>query len=145
MKKLIALIFILGILVLASQGSTLQVQPSPIPTPTPSFQPIVKSEGDVTVTVRAIVLAVGENPVFEVTMDTHNVILDFNIAAVAKLTDALGKTYGTPEWNGTDPGGHHQKGTLTFPIPLTKLSEKVELTFRDIDNIPVRTFMAEPQ
>lgn len=131
MKKLIVLIFILGILVLAS----------PIPTPTPGFQPIVKSQGDVTISAKPLTLSVEALPSFEIIMDTHNVLLDFDMTAVASLTDTEKKTYGKPVWQGTKPGGHHQKGTLTFPVLLTNRPEKMELTFRDIDGVSIRNFV----
>jgi hypothetical protein len=51
--------------------------------------------------------------VFEVTLDTHTVSLDLDMAASARLrVDEV--TADGASWDGQDPGGHHREGTLRF-------------------------------
>lgn len=50
---------------------------------------------------------------FAVEFDTHSVDLDFDVDDAATLT-VEGKAWTDPAWDGTNPGGHHREGTLTF-------------------------------
>ena len=73
---------------------------------------------------------------FEVVLDNHEVDLTMDLAGGATLT--VGSTaWGAASWSGDGPGGHHRKGTLSFPasglrgdrlvLTLSGLPEPVEL------------------
>jgi hypothetical protein len=96
--------------------------------------------GNVTVVVAPINLKPGEPPSFTVTFNTHSVILDFDIVRNATLTDDRGGTFDEPVWNGSPAGGHHRTGTLSFSSPVSTDATSVTLSFRNIADVPVRTF-----
>lgn len=95
--------------------------------------------GNVTVTITPQELTQGKPIVFQIVFDTHSVDLDFDVSQIAELRDEKGSTYGAPVWSGDPPGGHHRKGTLTFPKSIEKASN-VTLTLKDISGIKERTF-----
>ena len=80
--------------------------------------------GDVTVEVTPVrVDASGAE--FEIAFDTHSVELDFDVAQSSQLR--VGDTRWKPgRWDGSDTGGHHREGTLTFN-PAGVPSRTVEL------------------
>ncbi len=51
---------------------------------------------------------------FEVSMNTHSVNLDMDVASLAALTTDKGITVQGTSWDGSS-GGHHVSGTLSFP------------------------------
>lgn len=54
-------------------------------------------------------------PVFSVVMDTHSGSLDgYDLAQLAVLRTSWGEELAPVGWD-SPPGGHHRKGTLTFP------------------------------
>ncbi len=95
-----------------------------------------------TVVVTPLELGAGEPAVFQLVFDTHSVDLDFDVAAAAKLTDDQGTTFGASAWSGDPPGGHHRKGTLTFPKTIGQ-AISVTLTLRGIAGVKERTFRWE--
>lgn len=108
------------------------------PTAPSNNQTQTNEGGNVTVAVTPQELTPEKPAMFEVVFDTHSVDLDFDAAAASDLRDDKGTSYGVPVWNGDPPGGHHRKGTLTFPAPLESTS--VKLTLRDISGIKEREF-----
>ena len=117
---------------------------SPTSPTAPTSQPLASKEseaGNVTISVTPITLKSGFPASFDVTVETHSVELDFDMEAVAGLTDAQGATY-KPAWQGSPPGGHHRSGTLTFTPDIPKRTT-VTLTFRTIAGVPARTFAWE--
>ncbi len=50
---------------------------------------------------------------FDITLDTHAVDLDVDIARQATLT-IDGRPWTRPAWDGEGAGSHHLEGTLTF-------------------------------
>lgn len=95
-------------------------------------------EGSVTVAVTPQELIPGKPAIFQIVFDTHSVDLNFDVAQIAELRSEKGNTYGAPVWSGDPPGGHHRKGTLTFPTPLA--ATNITLTLNTIAGIPERTF-----
>ena len=70
---------------------------------------------------------------FRVTLDTHSVPLDLDMAASARLrindTTADGAS-----WDGTAPGGHHREGTLRFTTPVpTGATMELRITGLPVD------------
>jgi len=52
---------------------------------------------------------------FEISLNTHAGSLNFALDRIASLEDDHGNVYGPAMWEGDPPGGHHIKGTLSFP------------------------------
>lgn len=104
------------------------------------YETIEQPEGNVTVIVTPLTLETGKPPVFQIVFETHSVDLSFDVSTITTLTDDTGILYGVPVWNGTPPGGHHRKGTLSFSQPLTPSIQQVTITFLNIADVPKRTF-----
>ncbi|MBI5620143.1 hypothetical protein HY950_04230 [Candidatus Gottesmanbacteria bacterium] len=137
---------ILLILVISSlsPSSPLPIVPSSPPpiSPSSSVAPQQSEGGNVTVTVTPVTLKVGFPASFDVAFETHSVDLDFDVEAIAGLTDINGTTY-KPTWQGSPPGGHHRSGTLIF-TPDIPQQVTLTLTLRDIAGVPERTFVWKP-
>jgi len=105
--------------------------------------------GSVTIDVEWVVV---ENHVesnsllFDVAMNTHSVDLDqYNLGELAVLRDDMGNEYHPVSWDSA-PGGHHRRGTLTFPIPDSLSQGKakyVEILIRDVAGIKERVLKWE--
>lgn len=54
---------------------------------------------------------------FQVTLDTHSVTLDLDMASAAQLRVNDRAAEGA-SWAGQGPGGHHREGTLRFTTPV---------------------------
>ena len=76
---------------------------------------IVDEQGAVSVAVTPVGLSEDLATLdFEVSMDTHSVELDMDLAALATLTMDNGRTVTATLWDAV-PGGHHVSGVLSFP------------------------------
>lgn len=74
--------------------------------------PVDIAAGDVDVRIEPI--RVDEaGAVFLVSLDTHSIDLDIDIAGSATL-DVDGVAWGGVSWVGDPPGGHHRSGELSF-------------------------------
>ncbi len=133
----IAAFTILGVWIIATQNRSIE-KPTTI---VPGWETKEQAGGNVTVSVTPITLRPEFPASFDVAFETHSVELDFAIENVARLTDERGTRY-TPHWQGSPPGGHHRQGTLVFTPDIPKPTA-VTLVFRDIANIPNRTFTWE--
>lgn len=91
-----------------------------------------QSMGAVEVEVTPKVLEPGENPVFELSLNTHSVDLDYDYLKIIGLGDNTGKTYNPSEWTG-EVGGHHLSGEVHFGSPLTEATT-ITLTIDGINN-----------
>lgn len=131
----IAAFTILAMWTIASEKRTPRATPAAA-----GFETREQSDGNVTVIVTPEALAAGKLATFQMVFDTHSVDLNFDVAAAAELRDEKGNTYSPPTWKGDPPGGHHRKGTLTFPKPMTQASN-VTLTLKDIAEVKERTFI----
>src|SRR3990172_11806051 len=84
-----------------------------------------------------------EDPVkFDVSINTHQGDLDFDLTKISVLKDANGALYEPLKWEGDPPEGHHRSGALSFP----KLKEKtkfMELTIKNVYGVPERVFKWE--
>ncbi|KKU25128.1 MAG: hypothetical protein UX37_C0030G0001, partial [Microgenomates group bacterium GW2011_GWA2_46_16] len=127
----------LAVSVIATGNKTVE----PAPTSASSrFETKEQASGNLTVIVTPQELAAGKPVTFEIVFDTHSVNLDFDVTKAAELRDEQGNTYGTPAWDGDPPGGHHRKGTLTFPIPTEKATT-ITLSLKNISGVNERTFL----
>jgi len=90
-----------------------------------------KSVGAVEVEVTPLSMKSGSNVVFDVSLNTHSVELDYDYTEIAYLEDNLGNKYKAVEWTG-EKGGHHLGGSLSFDA-LEQKSTSVVLTISGID------------
>jgi len=102
----------------------------------------VNEGGNVTVTVTPKVLKIGKKTVFEIEFETHSVDLSFDVTKISSLVDEKGRVLNQSIWEGTEPGGHHREGTLTFNTVLSN-TKFAKLIIRDVSDIPKRTFRWE--
>ena len=91
-----------------------------------------KSMGAVEVEVTPTNVKPGSNMVFDVSLNTHSVELDYDYTEIAHIEDDFGNKYKATEWTG-EKGGHHLGGTLSFDA-LEQQANKVSLTFSGIDS-----------
>lgn len=146
-SKTITIAFVVSSLLAATSWMIANKQSTLAPTPaiSPTDQSVSneskeQSEGNVTVIVTPLKLIRGETPVFQLTFETHSVDLSFDVSAITTLMDDTGILYGVPVWNGSPPGGHHRKGTLSFSQPLAPSIQQVTITLFNIADVPKRTF-----
>ena len=78
--------------------------------------------------------------IFSVTLDTHSGSVDqYDLAKLAVLRDSAGTEYRATKWD-SSPGGHHRKGTLTFPASAidTARTKSVVMVIRDTAGVKER-------
>ncbi|HDY73125.1 MAG TPA: hypothetical protein ENH86_00955 [Candidatus Jorgensenbacteria bacterium] len=76
---------------------------------------------------------------FEITLNTHSVDINEDLAQVSTLTDENGNEYKPIEWRGDPPGGHHRKGVLSFG-EITPRPQSITLFISQIGGIDERKF-----
>lgn len=81
--------------------------------------------------------------IFEVSMNTHSVSLDMDLAQLSELSTDTGKSVKGMQWDGPK-GGHHVSGQLVFQTivdgeNILTDAKSVTLTIRDVD-APSRIF-----
>ena len=96
-------------------------------------------ENRVRVDVKPVQLSPGQPARFEVRMNSHSETLGEDMVAVSSLKDSSGQVYQASAWQGSEPGGHHRKGVLEFPV-LEDNTDSITLTIRRVANVPERTF-----
>jgi len=102
------------------------------------------------VTIKATWIGASAGTVFDVVMDTHAVDLDgYDLTRLAVLR-VNGREVQPSSWD-APKGGHHRKGTLSFPAtasdgkPLSELGTRtIELIIRDVADVPERIFRWTP-
>lgn len=76
---------------------------------------------------------------FEITLNTHSVDINEDLAQVSTLTDENGNEYKPIEWRGDPPGGHHRKGVLSFG-EITSRPQSITLFISQVGGIDERKF-----
>ncbi len=95
--------------------------------------------GGVTVTATYANPRGGEDPKFEVSLNTHSVNLDaYDLKTLSVLRDDAGKEY-KPVRVDNEGSGHHRRVTLVFPRPDAK-ARHLELVIKEIAGIKTRSF-----
>lgn len=133
-------------------GSVVATTATPAPTES-ARQGSLVSAGDLTRTDTQGAVVVEVTPLgfkdtsdwlkFEVTMNTHSVNLDMDLAPLAMLTTDTGASVPAESWDGPS-GGHHVSGTLVFPAfangeSILDRAHKLTLTILKVD-APSRSF-----
>ncbi len=98
------------------------------------------TEGQVTVAVTPLNLDKPSTPLqFQVALDTHSVPLNYDLAQLATLRTDRGSSVAAASWDG-GRGGHHLRGTLSFPAVDLKGASWVEVEVRGVAGVPDRVF-----
>lgn len=99
------------------------------------------SVADVTVTARPYPNSMATDEWrIAVTLDTHSVELEMDLAALARLRFSDGAVVRPVRYEGDPPGGHHRSGVLVFPAAAASPG-RFELTLRSIGNSEERIFV----
>lgn len=91
-----------------------------------------KTMGAVDVEIIPISIDPAEEVVFDLSLNTHSVELNYDYTKIVTLTDDQGNTYKPIQWTG-DTGGHHLNGKLVFPS-FSKQAKELTLTLNGVDN-----------
>lgn len=141
MNSRLFFVLLLGIVGVAIFGLSVKPKQSTATTAVPkeevseqpaTQQPQNKSLGAVDVEIIPINIESGDDLIFQMTMNTHSVELEYDYTQIATLTDDQGNTYKPITWTGGN-SGHHLEGELVFAA-LPKNPENLTLTLEDIDN-----------
>lgn len=95
---------------------------------TMSEEPLPQNQtgGEVEVTAEPKQLIVGKEMVFAVSLNTHTVELDEDMARIVRVSDDRGREYRVVSWSG-GKGGHHLSGELRVAA-LQKGAGRIKLT-----------------
>jgi hypothetical protein len=96
------------------------------------LSPQIKTMGAVDVEIIPISIDPSKEVVFDLSLNTHSVELNYDYTKIVTLTDEQGNTYKPIRWTG-GAGGHHLKGKLVFP-PFSKQANELTLTLNGVDN-----------
>lgn len=130
-------IFAVGMVAAANFKGKQEPASSGSDVPQQAFASQTDSQAEVTMEVTPKSLGAGKEAVFQVTLNTHAVELDKDLAQISILMDDKGVKYQAVSWTG-GTGGHHLSGDLVF----SKISEdvtSVELIISGIGGVE-RTF-----
>lgn len=118
----------------ATTSQSLDIQQS-----TGKLSPQINEEANVSIEVTPKILENGKDPQFQIALNTHSTDLSFDVAKIVVLVDDKGNSYSDSNWNGSEPGGHHRNGILTFNKPLSN-TKYVELIIKDVAGVSERKF-----
>lgn len=76
---------------------------------------------------------------FELVLDTHSGSLDEDLMEVVTLVHDQMNIYKPISWEGTEPGGHHREGTLSFDV-IDPQPTTIELKVKEVGGIVERSF-----
>lgn len=117
---------------------------SPAAAPTGGAEQSVEG-GGVTVKVAPLTLTTEDAATldFALSLDTHTVELNYDLAQLAVLTDNLGNEYTPAAWTPEKSDGHHVGGLLSFGDRATILQDGVTelaLNVKDVAGVAERQF-----
>ncbi len=149
MKKWMIIGLTLASLTLAACGSPTVSAPasntssSAAQSAAPAGDNLTRTNDEAMVTVAVTPLNLGDKSAatldFDIALNTHSVDLGYDLTQIATLSSDAGEQVQPTKWNGPTGGGHHRKGTLSFP-QLKSRGQMLTLTLRGIANVPERTF-----
>ena len=97
------------------------------------------SGGGVTAKVTYLNPKTGDDPRFQVGLDTHSVALDsYDLKSLSVLRDDTGKSY-LPTKVENKGSGHHRQVILTFP-KVSPEAKRLDIVIKDIAGVKERTF-----
>ena len=102
----------------------------------------INSENFVSIEIKPTDLSFSKPIKFDVSMNTHQGSLDFDLTKISHLEDDKGNIYKPLGWEGSPPGGHHRSGTLAFP-GLSGKNKFIKLIIKNVNNVPERVFKWE--
>lgn len=102
-----------------------------------SLPPQFNNDGGLSVEARPLSASFNAPFQFEISFNTHQGNLDFDLKEQAALEDDRGNSYKPVEWRGPQ-GGHHISGILIFP-PIKK-TDKIKLAIYNIYGVEKRVF-----
>jgi hypothetical protein len=96
--------------------------------------------GGVTAKVTYLNPKSGDEPRFQVVLDTHSVNLDaYDLRIIAELRDDSGKIY-SPTAVENKGSGHHRETFVSFPKPAPA-TKRIELVIKELAGMKERTFV----
>jgi hypothetical protein len=107
--------------------------------PLQSLKTVINDEKSVSIEVTPIEFSFDDNIRFEVTINTHQGDLDFDLTDVVLLEDDLGNKFKPVGWDGSPSGGHHRSGFLTFSNMDYRMTQ-MKLTIFNVYDVPERVF-----
>ncbi len=138
---ILAFAFIGGFLIFYNSKSTASPtqNSSDISGTSQKWESKVDDQASVTVTVTPSTLDIESKEwKFDILISTHSVELDQDMTKVAVLIDNSGNEYSPMRWEGTQEGGHHREGVLTFN-KITPAPKSIKLKISDVGGV-VRIF-----
>jgi hypothetical protein len=125
----VGLVALAGIIYVLSRPDTTT---APNTTASPGLPERTVQAGAVDVTLTPLTLDTS-GAVFRVTLDTHSVPLDLDMATSARLR-VNDTTTDKASWDGSGPSGHHREGTLRFTTPVpTGATVELRITGLPVD------------
>lgn len=107
-------------------------------TTTAFLPPKTSSQGGLSVEVLPVEFSFNKPLQFEISLNTHQGDLDFDLAKKAFLVDDQGNSYLPLEWQG-GRGGHHLSGILVFPA-IGKSVKIMKLVMSNLYGVRERIF-----
>ncbi len=102
----------------------------------------INDENFVSIEIKPIDFSSNKPIKFDVSMDTHQGSLDFDLTKISLLEDDKGNIYKPLSWEGPSPGGHHRSGRLSFP-GLSEKTKFIKLIIKNVYDVPERVFKWE--
>lgn len=95
--------------------------------------------GGVTVKVTFLNPKSGDEPRFQIVLDTHSVKLDgYDLKTLASLRDDAGKAYASTGMENKG-SGHHRESTVSF-AKVSPEAKRLELVIKDLAGVNARVF-----
>lgn len=104
-----------------------------------AYESRIDDQAEVVVEVKPLKIDPNGQSQFEISLTTHSVELDDDLTKQAFLYDDQSHFIKPVSWDGSEPGGHHRDGVLTFG-PFELPTKYVELKIKDIGDAPQRVF-----
>lgn len=136
MKRFILVPFLMALFLLAACSPTQKDSVSNTNVP---YQPQTDGQGAVTVNITPLNLDQPDDSLkFDVSLETHSVELDMDLATLATLTTDTGISVTSTLWD-APRGGHHVEGVLSFPSqkdgkPVLDGAKQITITITGVDN-----------
>jgi len=139
-------IVVSGVVVLSAFGVTALSSPpshniaaNDLPADPIELPALNNSENNVSIDVNPIDFSYTKPVNIAMALNTHQGSLDFELDKISVLVCEQGMEFEPVRWEGSAPGGHHRRGTLTFPALNHEVSQ-LTLTIKNVYGVQERTF-----